>query len=160
MADLKWKATPKAKIYEAWSAVADGRVKIVGDGSAEVQSSDRAKTYQVVWTNDKQSFGSNDNASFFVGYAGYPIIAVAMALGLVSYDQTVISNFKDINWNRLNDLYKRRYDDVVDYVISKIEKDGRDTAERIRSHADVVFANYKGLKLGRISPPGEPPTRS
>jgi hypothetical protein len=30
MTELKWKATPKAKVYEAWSALADGRVTMIG----------------------------------------------------------------------------------------------------------------------------------
>lgn len=160
MPEMKWKATPKAKVYEAWSALADGRVSLVGEREAAVESSDRAKTYKVVWTEDRRAFGANDNASYFVGYMGYPILATAMRLGLISYDTTIIDEFRDINWNKLNEIYKRRYDAVVDYVISQIEKSGRGSSDQIRQHADTVFSEFKALKLGRISPPGEPPKRS
>jgi hypothetical protein len=83
MTETKWKATPKAKVFEAWSALADGRVTLIGDDEAAVQSSDRAKTYKVVWTTDKKAFGANDNASYWVGYMGYPILAVVLHLSLV-----------------------------------------------------------------------------
>ena len=45
-----WKNPPKAKVYEALSAVADGRV-IMDDGDrAAVLSSNREKSYRVEWT--------------------------------------------------------------------------------------------------------------
>lgn len=159
MSELKWKATPKAKIYEAWSALADGRVKLTGENEAEVQSSDRSKIYKVVWTEDRTAFGANDNASYWVGYMGYPILAVLMFLEAVSYNPSIVGLFADINWNKLNKLYKRQYDAVVEYVITQIEKAGRGSSEDVRKHADEVFSAIRGLKLGRIAPPGEPPTR-
>ena len=42
-----WKVPPKAKIYEALTAVADGRVNLKGGETAEVLSSDGTKTYIV-----------------------------------------------------------------------------------------------------------------
>ncbi len=47
-----WKVPPKAKIYEALTAVADGRVKLTGGETAEVLSSDGTKTYIVEWSAD------------------------------------------------------------------------------------------------------------
>jgi hypothetical protein len=159
MADLKWKATPRAKIFEAWSALADGRVAVDGEGRASVWSSDRVKAYTVVWTDDRKSFGANDNASYWVGYAGYPIIAVVLHLGLVPSDSAIVTAFRDVNWKSLNELYKRRYDDVVDFVISKIEDEHRGSSVDIRKHAHDTFEAFKALRLGRIIPPGTPPKR-
>src|SRR6266567_7974773 len=152
MSKVAWKSPPKAKIYEALSAVADGRVAIVGDGQASVQSSDKAKTYSVVWTPDRKSFGSNDNASYWVGYIGYPIIAALCALDVLKYDRGLASHLGGVNWNHLNQIYKRRYDDAVDYVLTQAEKTGAKTNE-IRKHADELFAELKSLNLGRINPP-------
>ena len=42
-----WKMPPLAKVYEALTAVADGRVTLLDDTHARVQSSDRRKTYDV-----------------------------------------------------------------------------------------------------------------
>jgi hypothetical protein len=71
-----WKSPPKAKVYEALSAVADGRVTLMGGEKAEVVSSDGTKTYHVEWSPDSNQITSNDNASYWQGYMGYPIIAV------------------------------------------------------------------------------------
>ena len=41
------------KVYEAYSAIADERVKLsAGESSSVVESSDRQKTYTVTWTEN------------------------------------------------------------------------------------------------------------
>ena len=69
------KIPPIAKIYEAYSCIADGRIELK-DEDAKVTSSDNKKTYLVKWKDNVYS--SNDNASFWQGYPGYPVIAVLM----------------------------------------------------------------------------------
>jgi hypothetical protein len=80
---------PVAKVYEALSATADGRVRITASGRAEVVSSEGDKTYTVEWSEDGRLFSSNDNASYWQGYAGYPIVAVLLATGRIPYDPLV-----------------------------------------------------------------------
>jgi hypothetical protein len=75
-----WKFPPKSKIYEALTAVADGSVKLKGDDTAEVLSSDRTKTYTVEWSADLREITSNDNASYWQRYIGYLIIAPSRVL--------------------------------------------------------------------------------
>ena len=87
-----WKSPPKAKIYEALSAVAGGRVTLMGGEKAEVVSSDGTKTYHVEWSPDLNQITSNDNASYWQGYMGYPIIAVLMVLGKLEY-RTEVADF-------------------------------------------------------------------
>ena len=71
------KMPPVEKIYEAWSAVADGRVTIDDAArKATVVSSDRTREYTVSWSDDGSVYNSNDNATYWRGYAGYPVIAV------------------------------------------------------------------------------------
>jgi hypothetical protein len=103
----KWALPPKEKIYEAYSAIADGRVNMF-DGYASVSSSDRKKQYTVEWNEDVYS--SNDNASYWQGYMGYPVIAVLMLQGRISCDSAVAEYFADINWKELNTQYKNQYD--------------------------------------------------
>ena len=79
-APIRWKLPPIAKVYEALSAVADGRVRITGDTAAQVTSSTRDKTYTVHWSPDLAHITANDNASHWQGYTGYPIIAVLFVL--------------------------------------------------------------------------------
>lgn len=158
MSKASWKPTPKAKIYEALSAVADGRVEIVREGEATVYSSDRSKSYAVIWNSEHTAFGANDNASYWVGYMGYPIIATVFELGLISLDRAIAENLAGVNWSKLNQAYKRRYDAAVDHVLEQLKKKNVNVDE-IRAYADTSFANLKALKLGRLTPPGTPPAR-
>ncbi|MGI6218094.1 MAG: hypothetical protein ACOYIK_10855, partial [Coriobacteriales bacterium] len=75
------KMPPIEKVYEAWTALADGRVTLEGgateagtSGKATVESSNGSKTYTVVWDADR--YASTDNATYWQGYPGYPVIAV------------------------------------------------------------------------------------
>lgn len=55
------KLPPLQKVYEAWSALADGRVEM-GEDEATATSSNGAKHYTVSWSED--TYSSNDNASY------------------------------------------------------------------------------------------------
>lgn len=53
------KMPPVEKIYEAWSAVADGRVTIDDAArKATVVSSDRTREYTVSWSDDGSVYNS------------------------------------------------------------------------------------------------------
>ena len=69
------KLPPAAKVYEAYSAIADKRVEL-HEQEAYVTSSDESKRYTVRFQDDVYS--SNDNATIWQHYAGYPILAVLM----------------------------------------------------------------------------------
>jgi len=71
-----WKMPPLIKVYEALGALGDGRVRIVDSRRALVTSSDGTKTYEVETSEDGREISSNDNASYWQGYLGYPAIAV------------------------------------------------------------------------------------
>ena len=71
------KKVPLAKVYEALSAISSKRV-IMNDTEAIVYSSDNKKQYKVQWLDNK--YTSNDNATYWQGYSGYPVIAVLMLL--------------------------------------------------------------------------------
>ena len=85
------KMPPIEKIHEAYSAIADGRITIKEE-EAEVVSSDLSKIYVVRWKDGVYS--SNDNASYWKGYAGYPIIAVLMLQKKLSLDKEIADYFK------------------------------------------------------------------
>lgn len=108
------KQPPIEKIYEAWTAIADKRVTISPDsttdsGNATVSSSDGKKAYKISWRDGGQTFTSTDNASFWQGYPGYPVIAVMITLGRLPYADEVARQFSGINWTELNAAHKRDY---------------------------------------------------
>ena len=90
------KMPPIQKILEAYTAIVDKHVELKNN-EALVTSSNGAKTYTVSWEDN--IYHSNDNATYWQGYAGYPIIAVLMLQGKISFDQKLADNFTSVNWN-------------------------------------------------------------
>lgn len=122
------KTVPIEKVFEAWTALADNRVKIIlpqggmsrkteaeepheETGEALVSSSDGEKSYTVKWKGDQYS--SDDNATFWQGYPGYPVIAVMMKQGKLPYDSTQAHLWKNINWTQQNKKFKNNYAGAV-----------------------------------------------
>jgi hypothetical protein len=151
-----WKLPPKAKIYEAMSAVADGRVDLIGDNMAEVVSSSGRKTYTVEWSGDISHIASNDNASYWQGYMGYPILAVLMFLGKLSYKKEVAGFFAGIPWKKINTQFKRDYDKAVESVLLSLQEKGADAAA-IRNEADSLMLQIEQLCLQKLPRRKRPP---
>jgi hypothetical protein len=148
-----WKTPPKAKVYEALSAIADGRVKLSGPHTAEVQSSSGSKWYRVEWSDDQTRFTANDNASYWQGYLGYPIISVILSLGKVPLDPNVANHLRNINWHKINKEFKRDYDAAIAYVLDRVANEGT-TRAGIIAEVDRIFQDIVGLRLSRM--PGKP----
>jgi hypothetical protein len=195
-----WKMPPKAKVYEALSAVADGRVRIVeasagdvaagagtaadagagtvagrgvearagtaaggagtGGGQAWVTSSSGTRAYTVTWSGDStrpgSRFSSNDNASYWQGYAGYPIIAVLLATGAIAYDPEVARPLAGVLWKTINERFKRDYDRAVAAVLEDVEAAGGDRAA-IAAQADTIYEQLAALRLERGKRGAPPP---
>lgn len=143
-----WNQPPIAKVYEALSAVADGRVKIIGEMSAQVVSSGGDKTYAVKWSPDGREITSNDNATRWQGYLGYPIIAVLLLIGRLPYDPAVARWLTGVKWHDLNEKYKGNYDAAVDHVLDGLRQRGID-ADAARVEALRIHGTLAGLGLER-----------
>ena len=133
-----WRLPPRSKVYEALTALADGRVKVVGPGLATVTSSAGDKTYTVEWTDDGATITSSDNASYWQGYAGYPILAVLMTLGTLRVDERVAEQLAGIDWHDLNRRFRRDYDAAVAYALSQVKDCGGEVQDIERQVDDVM----------------------
>lgn len=125
------KLPPLQKVYEAWSALADGRVE-TGDQEASVTSSNGAKRYTVTWDGDV--YASNDSASYWQGYAGYPVLAVMMKEGRLPYDRELAEKLSSVDWNTLNKKHKRDYQAAADEAF---ETAGFTPEEKARAQVDA-----------------------
>lgn len=119
------KLPPVQKVYEAMTAVADRRIHME-DSSASVISSDGARNYTVRWKDDL--YFSDDPASYWQGYPGYPVLAVMMQQGRLPYDAHAAEAMSGIHWHALNEKYKRDYDAALQSVLKEKEQQGYDTA--------------------------------
>lgn len=137
------KLPPIQKILEAYTAIVDKHVNLTKD-QAEVASSNGAKTYTVNW---------DDNATYWQGYAGYPVIAVLMLQGKLPFNQKLADNFKSVNWNEINSKFKRNYAKAATEVI---KKKGLDENE-VMAELGAVYEDLKKLpitiKRGSLRPP-------
>lgn len=137
------KLPPIEKIHEAYSAIADSRV-VLEDGKAEVSSSDFTKKYLVTWKENV--YTSNDNASYWQGYLGYPILAVLMLQGKLSFDQEIAGCFQGINWKKLNTEYKNQFSEAVKKILTQFEADGLD-CQKINAEINKVYHEIEGLEI-------------
>ena len=137
------KMPPIEKVYEAYSAIADNRV-MMHDAYALVKSSDGRKTYEVSWNGDV--FASSDNATYWQGYPGYPVIAVLMLKGKLPFRKESAEKMKNIPWKKWNDQYRRDYAAAAQHVFQELEEKGIDT-EEIRVDAEAVMETLSAMNL-------------
>lgn len=155
------KEPPREKIFEAWSAVASGRVQFAGapdakTGDAEVESSNGEKKYFVSWSDGR--YGSDDPATWWQKYPGYPILAVLMLQGKLPYDAKIASLFKNVNWTDANAAARRDYALAFREVcaalklspetIAEAEREATRTLEILKT-LDIAASGKKGPKRAR-----------
>ena len=134
------KLPPIAKLYEAYTCIADNRIKME-ENQATVISSNGMKIYTVKWKD--KDYASNDNATFWQGYPGYPVLAVLMLQNKLNYNKEIVNLFKDINWHELNEKYKRNYDQTVETVLNNIDYD----SAHIKSETEKIYEEIKNLDI-------------
>lgn len=144
---------PRIKILEALSAIADGRIKLLGEKDAEVVSSDGARTYRVYVDLGRRAAYSDDNGTVYRGYVGYPIISFLMARGVLPIDERLGQALKGIPWRKLNEQYKR-YDAVMELVKAQL-KDRGIPGDEVERYIDAVMERLKGLGLRLEKPIGQ-----
>lgn len=145
---MNWKLPPREKIYEAFSVLADRRYEMTGEGKAVIISSGGDKKYSVTWseTKDALKIYSNDNASKWQGYAGYPIIAILMITGRIAFDNNLMGYFQGIPWNEINKAHKNNYGASVDEILGTLDPE---LTRKIRSEVESIYVQIGNLNLVR-----------
>ncbi|MDE6916009.1 MAG: hypothetical protein K2P39_04335 [Lachnospiraceae bacterium] len=137
------KLPPIEKIYEAYSALADNRIKMGAD-SAEVVSSDGAKTYKITWKDN--TYSSTDNGTYWQGYPGYPVIGVLILQSKLTVDSAVFAHFSGVNWNSLNQKHKRDYRAALLEVFAQ-KALSKEKTDAIEAMTQQVFDQLKTLDI-------------
>ncbi len=141
---------PIEKILEAYTAIADGHVKLEND-QALVTSSNEAKTYTVTFHDN--IYTSNDNASYWQGYLGYPGIAVLMLQGKLPYDKELAQQFAGVDWNKVNQEYKRNYAQAADAVMTTKGIDKKKAETELHHVYNALKQLPIIVKRGSLRPP-------
>lgn len=161
MNNTPWQLPPKFKIYESLGVLGDpDRLEIVSDDGDEVEtkiySSSRNKFYTIKYRRSTAQIMANDNATWFVGYLGYPAITVLMHLGVIEFDQEIIPWLADIKWKDINQKYKNNFDKTKTEVDAIVVERGGDlntlSAEIDKIYDQVIALNLKHLG-DKVKPP-------
>jgi len=150
---MKWKQPPITKIYEALGTVADGRVEVAGN-TAKVYSSSGNKYYDVVYDPNKREIMVNDNASYWIGYLGYPAIAFLMKIGVLSYDPKLGNLLKSVAWKDINQKFKNNFTKALEHILSSKTDEQK---KLLADLANEVEAEIKKLNLGLLGKKILPP---
>ena len=133
------KMPPIEKIPEALSVLADKRITMY-QGYAKIVSSNYQKIYTVRFNDNEYS--SNDSATYWQKYPGYPILAVLMKLNLLTVNKETVNLFKDINWKELNDKHKRDYSLALTEITDKFEQ-----ADKIYQELNNIYDQLASLDI-------------
>ena len=144
------KFPPIEKMLEAYTAIADGHVKLEND-QALVTSSNETKTYTVTFHDN--TYTSNDNASYWQGYLGYPGIAVLMLQGKLPYDKELAQQFAGVDWNKINQEYKRNYAQAADAVMTAKGIDKKKAETELHHVYNVIKQLSIIVKRGSLRSP-------
>lgn len=137
------KQPPVEKIPEAMSAIADGRITMSGE-KAQITSSSYSKRYTVLFDGD--TYASNDSATYWQGYPGYPVIAVLMLQGRLPFRQETAVLFKGINWTALNEKHKRNYEKALSEIYDSIALQGAGI-DTIKAEVSEIYNKLAELPL-------------
>jgi len=152
-----WKMPPPIKVYEALGSIGDGRVRLEDEHRALVESSEGDKTYEVELSDDGREISSNDSASYWQGYLGYPAIAVLLMRGLYRPPANVIDALAGIPWKEINRRFKNDYDKTLAEVNQIVEASGHDP-DSVASEVESVMEALRKLapmRGKRRRPPSE-----
>jgi hypothetical protein len=139
-----WKTPPALKVIEALGAIADGRVRETAPGKATVVSSDGGKRYAVAWDPENAMVSSNDNASYWQGYLGYPAIAYLMTKGALPYDAGLAARLRGVEWKKLNTKLKK-----AEKVLAHLGQTGAVDSAAAQRFADEVRREIGARRLAR-----------
>lgn len=136
------KMPPFQKVFEAFSAIADQRVTLQ-DHEAFVMSSNAKKTYTVKWKDN--TYASNDNATYWQSYPGYPVIAVLLLEGRLTVRNDLIAMCAHIDWNAVNKTYHADYDQALKHVLRTMEP--QECVEELQNYAKAVYETLSSLDI-------------
>lgn len=139
-----WKMPPMVKVYEAIGALGDERVKVKDETHAIIISSEGDKAYEVETSPDLHEVSSNDNASYWQGYLGYPGIAVLLARRLYRPRPKTVEALSGIPWKEINRRFRNDYTKTLGDVAHRIRERG-DDPDSVKAEAEAIMEALKKL---------------
>lgn len=155
----KW-SKPKNEhiVYEALSAIADGRFELIDKAHAKCTSTSGNKYYEILFDAEKCAIMSNDNMAYYVGEVSYPMVAMMLVLGRIKYDKSLLKPLKGIKWKDINQKNNNDYMKSVAEVLNKLENEGHDV-KNIKLSITELFQEVLKLDLIHLGEKTVPPDK-
>ncbi len=157
----KWEKAPKFKLYESLGVLADkDRLEVVSDDgdviTAHIHSSSRNKFYTVTYASKNKEIMSNDNATWFVGYLGYPASSLLLYLGEIKYDKSILPFLDEIPWKDINQKNKNDFGKTQADVEAIYTSKGGDV-KILTKEIDKIYKQLENLDLYQLGKKQRPP---
>ena len=145
-----------SKIYEAITAIADKRIKLIGENIAQCTSSSRGKFYTVKYDPVSNSLMSNDNTAWYTDSLSYPMVALLMMEGIIKYDSQLEQILSGIIWKDINQKFKNDYDKAIVFVLEDLANKGHNI-KFIQEEINRIFNEVTSMKFGKLGKKEKPP---
>ena len=149
-----WKKPHIEKIYEALTAIAEGRIEKHGK-TAKCFTSNNNKFYDIKYDPIIGSINSNDNEAYYTHSLSYPMIAYLMLTKKIPFERELLEILRDIDWDSINQNFKNDYDKSIRFVLGELKKNG-DDVEFIKKEVKKIYDFTCGMNiktLGEIQKP-------
>ncbi len=179
MEDAYWELPPEFKAYEALGALADGRIELVQQQSvfpdktnneiaqenftnhlhiieARQHSSTKNKFYTIKYSPETSQIMANDNATWFVGYLGYPALTLLLFIDKIKFKKEIVSFFKNIPFKEINQKNKNSFT-KTQLEIDKILLERGLDLELLKQEIKQIFQQFAALALKPLGKKVRPP---
>lgn len=179
MEDIYWELPPEFKVYEALGALADNRIELVNKNEkltlednpskekvvvendeniieARQFSSTKNKFYTIKYNPATSQIMTNDNATWFVGYLGYPALSLLLYIGSINFNKDILPYFKNIPFKEINQKNKNVFS-KTQLEINKILEDKGLSTKLIETEVSSIFNQLANLALKPLGKKVRPP---
>lgn len=149
-----WDTPARVKMYEAFGAVADGRLEISGN-AAKCYSSSGNKYYDITFDPDAWAIMANDNGSYWKGYLGYPAVAFLIQKELLPYKPELTILFKGVKWKDINTQFKNDFDAALQHILAPLVPADRAALDAYVTEVEDAVRKRPLALLGKKTKPPE-----
>lgn len=150
-----WKKPHISKIYEALSAIADGRIEVKGN-RAKCYSLSSENFYDIEYDPINGGIMSNDNSAYYTFALSYPMIAYLMLIGKIPYNEKLVEILPNICWKDIDQGFKNDYDKSIKFVLGELKREGQDV-DFIRAEIKKIYDFVCGLQIKTLGKLQRPP---
>ena len=154
---MLWKTVPHiSKIYEALTAIADGRFEFTSENTAKCYSSSRNKFYEIEYDPATESIMANDNTSYYTRSLSYPMVAFLMLKDRIEYPKYLLDSLKGYKWKDINKQFKNNFDKAVEFVLVDLSEKGQNR-EKIHQDCLAIYEKVKSMEFNMLGTLKVPP---